>query len=858
MIKKKINKFFEVIRGLIIARQYKDIKNDLGNIGFWYFCAKLGTFDTAMANKKLGWYLATTGFANKAIPFLEKSLEIKFDYEVLIFYLQTLIFTSDDAYDSAYLYQAYRKWGKEVFEHPQYDSYTNELTTNRRLRIGYTCHFITNSTSSTLLLPLLRAHHRSKIEVFMYSDQNDSEKISPEIKEMVEHWRDTSNLSDTYFCELVRQDKIDILIELNGLVIKNRYKALSRRPAPIQVNFYNHAATSGISGIDYILLGEDYKIDHLQPYFSEKIFHKKGITLATPVSSHFKEVTPLPYLTNGYITFGSFGQSHKVSVESIELWCRILKQVPNSKFYLKTNNLNLRAYASVYRHHFRKYGISSNRLIFEGFSDYAALLASYAKVDIALDTLPYAAGTTTIEASISGVPVISHIGLCDKISGRIGYFNLHSIGHEELLATSKEEYVKKAVALALDTERLLHYRNTLRQDVINSRRADMELYINELEDAYQQMWINYLESYSALPENSQKTISLPIIHRTGFLLSDFSLINHYKNVWDLLPAGSFDIILHGEAIQLYENSIKTGSNIFSKWQCKITTTSELHNSNRKYQYVVSNHPVCTFQTPLIKTIGKFNIRFMYAAGKSKWNLASWNNLYDVILSYGPYHAEAFKKCSEAIILQIGYPRLDEFFTQKIKINQLCARYNCNPTKKTVVWLPTWKTLSSVGLFDEEIFSLTDKYNVVVKVHPLMYGSEPERVAALKKYPFTDFIFDNSDNQPLYQLADYMLFDYGGPPLAGIYTDKNMLLLNVPDANKNELTGDDSPDILIRKNIVNIDAGTGKIASLLADESIWEKQRGVRQTIRSIYFAPYYGFSSIVAANALLNLDNILR
>lgn len=367
--------------------------------------------------------------------------------------------------------------------------------------------------------------------------------------------------------------------------------------------------------------------------------------------------------------------------------------------------------------------------------------------------------------------------------------------------------------------------------------------------------IDFLEAQNPIPQN---TTPHRTIHRTGFLLSDLSLMSHYHNVWDLLPTGSFDIILHGEAINLYEDMIKTDPNILSKWQCGITTTNDLHNSNSKYQYVVSNHPICTFRVPLIKRIGNFNIRFMYAAGKSKWNLASWNNLYDVIMSFGPHHTEAFTKCSKAIILQIGYPRLDGYFSQKIKRNELCARYNCDPAKKTVVWLPTWNKLSSVGLFNEEIASLTDKYNVVVKVHPLMPSSEPDRVETLKKYPFSYFIFDSSDNQPLYQLADYMLFDYGGPPLAGIYTDKNMLLLNVPGAKKSNLTGRDSPDILIRKNIVNVNAGTGKIASLLADESIWEKQRSVRQAIRNIYFAPYYGFSSIVAANALLNLDNILQ
>jgi hypothetical protein len=171
----------------------------------------------------------------------------------------------------------------------------------------------------------------------------------------------------------------------------------------------------------------------------------------------------------------------------------------------------------------------------------------------------------------------------------------------------------------------------------------------------------------------------------------------------------------------------------------------------------------------------------------------------------------------------------------------------------VVWLPTWKALSSVSYFDAEISALTVRYNVVVKLHPLMPGSEPERVEALRQHHFTHLITDTSDNLPLYQIADFMLFDYGGPPLAGIYTNKNFILLNVEAAAADELTGEDSPDITIRRHLVNVNSGDKAIAELLADSSLWEQQDPVRRALRKTYFAPYYGFSSNVAANALLNL-----
>jgi len=318
----------------------------------------------------------------------------------------------------------------------------------------------------------------------------------------------------------------------------------------------------------------------------------------------------------------------------------------------------------------------------------------------------------------------------------------------------------------------------------------------------------------------------------------------------LPPRGSFDVLLHGEAVRLKQAE-------FSRWACMVGSTADVLRTRTRYRYLVSNHPVVLGESPLIKVLGSANVRFMYAAGKSGWNLLGWNDLYDVILCFGPYHAAAFEKCSDAIVLQMGYPRFDRYFTTTPDKRELQKQYGCDPLKKTVVWLPTWKSLSSVGLFDLEISSLTEQYNVVVKLHPLMLESEPERVTALRRHAFTRLITDSSDNLPLYQLADYMLFDYGGPPFGAIYTDKNMILLNVPDAEKDELTGTGSPDIRIRRDLVNVRAGEQAIARLLADESVWKAQRSARRAIRKVFFAPYFGFSSRRAASALLNLGSVL-
>lgn len=340
------------------------------------------------------------------------------------------------------------------------------------------------------------------------------------------------------------------------------------------------------------------------------------------------------------------------------------------------------------------------------------------------------------------------------------------------------------------------------------------------------------------------------IERIGFLVHSKELLNHYGCVWDLMPEGSFDVVLHGTS------GLPQPADL-TRWKCNVTSTRALLDADRFYRVLVSNHPVSDHGEPLIKRLGQTNVRFMYAAGKSGWNLSAWNRLYDVVMCFGPYHALNFSQASDAIVVQMGYPRFDRFFNDHVDREALARAQGCNPAKQTIVWLPTQGAISSLGHFDAEIGALTDRYNVIVKVHPLTPTAEPGRIEALKRLGLTRVITDSEDNLPLYQLADFMLFDYGGPPLAGIYTDKRMVLLNVPGAADDSLTGDDSPDVSIRKHLVNIEATDNALAALLADETTWTTQQHARRTLRSLYFAPHHGFSSHVAAQTLLNVSKLL-
>lgn len=450
------------------------------------------------ALKNIAEFLCRAGLPDQGIAAYEALLQTYGDPKsapeaVVVIYLQMMMFGSPEIQTNEHIYKQHVYWSSRFASDREYKTYANPLTTDRRLKVGYTCHFITNSTSMTLLQPFLGAHHRDRVEVFMYSDEPVNAKTAG-IQNLVENWRNTYGLSNDDFCELVRKDGIDILLELNGHCIINRYPAIGRRPAPVQVAYYNYANTTGVPGIDYSLCSDDIEVEPMQPYYSETVIRKRGSLNAMVVGDHFPDVSPPPFEKNGYITFCSFGQAHKVSRKQVLLWCEVLKRVPNSKFFMKAEVLAYPPNRAAFVNHFKDGGIDESRLILEGNSSYDELLQRcYAMVDIALDTYPYNAGTTTIEAIIQGIPVISCVG--ERYASQIGRGNLESVDHTEMLCYSDKEFVEKAVALANDPDQLRHYRKTLRDDFRASRRADLSRFTHELEDVFEEMWRRYLAKH---------------------------------------------------------------------------------------------------------------------------------------------------------------------------------------------------------------------------------------------------------------------------------------------------------------------------------------------------------------------------
>jgi predicted O-linked N-acetylglucosamine transferase (SPINDLY family) len=196
------------------------------------------------------------------------------------------------------------------------------------------------------------------------------------------------------------------------------------------------------------------------------------------------EVGTLPASANGFITFATFNNPAKVQPTIVALWAQIMRKLPEARLLLGTaSQPRRRAELDAY---FAAHGIAAGRVTQIGWRPTAEYLALYAQADIALDTWPYAGGTTTCDALWMGVPVVTLAG--DRTFSRSGASILSNVGLPELVAATQEQYVAAAVALAQDAARLAEMRRGLRARMQASPLTDAAQFARDIETAYIMMW----------------------------------------------------------------------------------------------------------------------------------------------------------------------------------------------------------------------------------------------------------------------------------------------------------------------------------------------------------------------------------
>ena len=454
-----------------------------------YFASLKINPHSAMTLNNLGTLLKDMGHLREAADCLKNAISI--DPGCSYFHSNFLFLLHyDPLYTAESIFSEHLIFGHK-FEQPLQDTMqtlSKKLKSDDHLQIGYVSPDFKNHSVAFFLEPVLAGHNRDKVEVYCYSDVPTEDEVTQRMKGYADHWQSIVSLSDEQVADLIRNDGIDILVDLAGHTAHNRLLVFARKPAPVQVSWIGYPATTGLSAMDYKIV-DNYTdppgmTEHL---YTEKLIRMPESFLCYLPAKDSPEVGPLPALTAGHITFGSFNNFPKVTPEMMELWSDILKAVPGSRLVMKAKSLSDISTREYVTETFKQKGIPAERIeLLEWEPSSRGHLEIYNRIDIALDTFPYHGTTTTCEALWMGVPVITLAGATH--ASRVGVSLLSNAGVPELVAQTPDEYRKKASNLAADADRLQSLRRDLRSMVQRSPLTNAERFIHHLEELYRIAW----------------------------------------------------------------------------------------------------------------------------------------------------------------------------------------------------------------------------------------------------------------------------------------------------------------------------------------------------------------------------------
>eukprot|EP01117_Protostelium_nocturnum_P012041 TRINITY_DN4408_c0_g1_i1.p1 TRINITY_DN4408_c0_g1~~TRINITY_DN4408_c0_g1_i1.p1 ORF type:complete len:672 (-),score=57.26 TRINITY_DN4408_c0_g1_i1:1284-3053(-) len=392
--------------------------------------------------------------------------------------------------DHNYVTQAHLDWGN-TFPKVKWNG-KNKIEKKTTLRIGYISpDFFTHSVSY-FIDGILKHHDKKLCHVFCYSNVGKGDSKTEKLKSQSHEWRDIYGIGPKEVAEIIRNDEIDILLELTGHTAGNRLDVMALKPAPIQGTYIGYPNTTGLTSIDFRFTDEYCDPINTEQKFSEKLVRLPQCFLCyTPGSDLFPTIT-LPSSSNGFITFGSFNNLAKINDEVISLWCEVLKKVPNSRFVIKSKPFASQKSKERMISKFLKEGIDSSRIdLFPLLNTNLDHMQSYKLMDISLDTFPYSGTTTTCESLWMGVPLVTLKG--NIHSQNVSASLLNAIGYGNLIAFTKEEYIDIACRLANNRLELGSIHDCLRQKM-KSSLCDGKTFTRSLEKVLHQLWNEYVIS----------------------------------------------------------------------------------------------------------------------------------------------------------------------------------------------------------------------------------------------------------------------------------------------------------------------------------------------------------------------------
>lgn len=404
-------------------------------------------------------------------------------------YIRLALFTwvEDDEATPEERLEAHVRWAKRYADPvlPAAVAHRNTREPERPIRVGFVSGDFRSHAVSIFFEPLLRHHDRNALQVTCYDNTRNTDAVTEILKGIAPRWCSISDCSDEALAAKIRDDGIDVLVDLSGHTARNRLNAFALKPAPIQITWLGSRLGTGMAAMDYRLT--DAHVD--PPGISEGRHRERLLRLSGSQWCYGElhtspEVSPLPLAANGHVTFGSFNLVDKLNDEVQKTWAEILNALPGSRLVMV--GIPFGSFRDRLLDRWQALGISKERIDLHGYLRREQFQAAHHEVDIALDSFPYNGGTTTCESLWMGVPVLAIAGT--STSGRTSISLLTAAGLQDWLAPDREGYVRMAIARSADPDSLARLRAGMRNHLRASPLMDGAAFARDFEGALSRAW----------------------------------------------------------------------------------------------------------------------------------------------------------------------------------------------------------------------------------------------------------------------------------------------------------------------------------------------------------------------------------
>jgi protein O-GlcNAc transferase len=393
----------------------------------------------------------------------------------------------DPDVSSRRLFEKHVEFGR-VFNEAPLPREWSEPGSGRKVRIGYVSADFCNHPAARFMEPLIVNHDDRLFEVFCYSDAVKPDFVTKRLKNACPNWRDISHSKDGSALEVIRNDRVDILVDCAGHTGGNRLGLFAKKPAALHLSSFGYPATTGLAAMDYYMTDAVLDPGEDADRYTEKLLRIAPCFCCykplpdAPVAGHS------PAAKNGFVTFGSLHTLARLNDRVIELWSAVLKSIPDSRLRIIRTTLSGKIRNNL-ESKFSSHGVDPRRIDMTNEIPLNGHLSLYHTIDISLDTFPWSGHTTACESLWMGVPVVTLHG--DRHAGRMVSSVLTVLGLTDWIGRSVGQYLSIAIKKAGAIEALISLRSRLRDIMTASDLCNAEKYAGKVEALYKRIWQDY-------------------------------------------------------------------------------------------------------------------------------------------------------------------------------------------------------------------------------------------------------------------------------------------------------------------------------------------------------------------------------